>query len=90
MGNARFELPGISILILIGTLSGCATYEKCGIDGCPSDRKITANIRAALDRHPDLGAPNSISVQTVNHVAYLSGSVSQGLMRETPSPSFCC
>jgi osmotically-inducible protein OsmY len=30
-----------------------------------------------------LGEPNSITVQTVNHVVYLSGSVGAGEMRAT-------
>jgi osmotically-inducible protein OsmY len=83
MNKARLTVPGISVRILIGARPGCATYEKCGIDGCPSDHKITANIQAAFDRHPELGEPNSISVQTLNHVVYLSGGVSEGTMRET-------
>jgi osmotically-inducible protein OsmY len=83
MSKAKLRAAEISVLILIGALTGCATYEKCGIEGCASDRKITANIQAALDQHPDLGEPNSISVQTVNHVVYLSGGVSEGTMRET-------
>jgi osmotically-inducible protein OsmY len=83
MSQPRLTVAGISVLILIGALPGCATYGKCGIDGCPSDHKITANVQAAFDRYPELGEPNSISVQTLNHVVYLSGGVSQGTMRET-------
>jgi hypothetical protein len=83
MSKARLTVPGISILMLIGALPGCATYEKCGIEGCPSDQKITANVQAAFHRYPELGEPNSISVQTLNHVVYLSGGVSAGIMRDT-------
>src|ERR1700742_1081021 len=83
MRRARLRVSGISILVLIGSLSGCATFEKGGFAGCTSDQKITANIRAALDQHPDLAEPNSIGVQTLNHVAYLLGSVSEGAMRAT-------
>src|ERR1700691_6392861 len=80
MRQSKLTAPGSIVLMLIG-LSGCATYEKCGIEGCAGDRKITANIRAALDQHPELGPPNSINVETVNHVVYLTGHVSEGAMR---------
>ena len=82
MSQSNLIAPGAVVLILIG-LSGCATFEKCGVDGCPSDNKITANVHAVFAQHPELGEPNSIEVQTVNHVVYLSGSVSAGEMRET-------
>jgi osmotically-inducible protein OsmY len=80
MSKSRPTALGAIALFLIG-ISGCATYEKCGIEGCAGDRKITANIRAALDQHPELGPPNSINVETVNHVVYLTGHVSEGVMR---------
>jgi osmotically-inducible protein OsmY len=70
------------ILILFG-LSGCATYEKCGAEGCAGDRQITADVHAAFDQHSELGEPNLINVQTVNHVVYLTGHVSEGAMRST-------
>jgi len=56
---------------LIGALSGCATFEKCGFKGCPGDAAITAEVKALFDRHPELG--NSIDVQTLDHVVYLYG-----------------
>ena len=69
-----------SALILAGALAGCATYDKCGTANCGSgDAKVTANVRALIDQHPDLGAPNSIDVQTVSNVVYLNGTVSEGL-----------
>jgi osmotically-inducible protein OsmY len=58
-------------LILITALSGCATFEKCGFEGCPGDAQITVEVKALLDRHPELGA--SIYVQTLDHVVYLYG-----------------
>jgi osmotically-inducible protein OsmY len=61
-------------LILAGVLPGCATYG-------PGDAKITANVQAQLDQHPELGAPNLIDVQTQDHVVYLNGTVSTGLQR---------
>ena len=60
-------------LILISALSGCATFEKCGFKGCPGDAQITAEVKALLDRHPELGT--SIDVHTLDHVVYLYGLV---------------
>jgi osmotically-inducible protein OsmY len=82
MNQSKLTAPGTLVLILIG-LSGCAAYEKCGMEGCASDRQITADVRAAFAQNPELGAPNTINVETVNHVVYLSGSVSLGAMRTT-------
>jgi osmotically-inducible protein OsmY len=74
------KLGGLSsAFILAGALGGCATYGECGIGGCAGDAKLSANVRTLFDQHPELGAPNSIRVQTVDHVVYLSGTVSQGL-----------
>jgi osmotically-inducible protein OsmY len=66
-----------SVLTLTGALLGCATETVAG------DARITARVQAAFGHHPDLGPPNSINVQTLNHVVYLSGEVSEGNMSET-------
>ncbi|MGO9935389.1 MAG: BON domain-containing protein [Steroidobacteraceae bacterium] len=66
---------------LTGALPGCATYEKCGLDGCPGDAKITANVQAQLAQHEDIGP--RVHVQTLNGVVYLNGNVSAGLQRDT-------
>lgn len=79
----RPSLCAGAALILISALTGCATQEKCGSGGCPSDAKITADVQAAFTQHPELGEPNSINVQTRNGVVYLTGPVSQGEMRAT-------
>jgi osmotically-inducible protein OsmY len=71
-----------SVLILTAVLPGCATYSKCGFGGCPGDAEITENTRALLNQRPDLGPPNSINVETLDHVVYLSGEVSAGIMSE--------
>jgi osmotically-inducible protein OsmY len=71
------------ILLLSGVLLGCAAERKCGWGGCPGDAEITADVQKRLNRHPDLEGVNSINVQTLDHVVYLSGEVSSGLMRET-------
>lgn len=60
---------------LTGVLSGCATYLKCGYAGCPGDAEITLNLEALIQQHPALEAPNSVRVQTADHVVYLYGQV---------------
>jgi osmotically-inducible protein OsmY len=67
--KSLYALTGV--LILAGVLPGCATYR-------PGDAKITANVQARLDQHPELG---SISVRTQDNVVYLNGMVSTGLQR---------
>ena len=59
--------------ILTGALSGCATLGECGSDSCRNDAKITSDVRAAVDRHPELGDPESIQITTSNGVVYLNG-----------------
>jgi osmotically-inducible protein OsmY len=82
MSQSKLTALGTIVLVLFG-LSGCATNENCGTEGCASDREITANVHAAFDQHPELGQPNLINVETVNHVVYLTGHVSEGAMRST-------
>jgi osmotically-inducible protein OsmY len=65
---------------LTAILPGCATYEKCGIAGCPGDSQITASVQARFAQHPEIGP--LVSVQTLNGVVYLNGYVGQGLQRE--------
>ena len=68
-------------LTLMAVLPGCATYEKCGLEGCAGDAKITADVQAQLSQHDDIGP--HVHVQTLNGVVYLNGSVSEGLQRAT-------
>jgi osmotically-inducible protein OsmY len=72
-----------SAFVLAGALAGCATYGKCGIEGCAGDVKTTANVQSLFDQHPELGPPGSINVQTVDHVVYLNGLVASGFERRT-------
>ena len=74
------------VIILAGTLPGCAAYrayKKCGPSGCPGDGKITAEVLALLNQHPALAPPNQIYVQTLDRVVYLTGQVATDLQRET-------
>ena len=82
MSQSNLITPATMVLILFG-LSGCATFGKCGVEGCAGDSKITADVQAAFAQHPELGEPNGINVQTTNHVVYLTGHVSAGEMRAT-------
>jgi len=73
MSKSR-TLPILTLgLVITGVLSGCATFQKCGFQGCPGDAQITANVKARFDQHPELGT--SIDVQTLDHVVYLYGLV---------------
>ena len=69
------------ILALTGALCGCATDESGG--GKMMDGKITAHVQAVINQHTDLGPPNAVRVQTLDHVVYLSGEVSDGNMKQT-------
>jgi osmotically-inducible protein OsmY len=71
------------VAALAGALQGCATYKDCGFAGCTGDAKITANVQTLFNQHPDLGPPNSIQVQTLDHVVYLHGFVGAGLESST-------
>ena len=62
----------VSALILASALPGCATYQKCGLKGCPGDAQITANVEAAFAEHPVL---QPVHVSTLDSVVYLSGTV---------------
>ena len=69
-------------LMLACALSACATYEKCGLSGCPGDAQITAAVNALLAQHPGVGLPGAVSVQTLNGVVYLYGVVDTDPLRE--------
>jgi osmotically-inducible protein OsmY len=62
-------------VVLTAALPGCAVYRKCGLDGCPGDARITADVQARFARYAELQPPNLIYVQTLDHVVYLTGQV---------------
>ncbi|MDB6083603.1 MAG: hypothetical protein JWN43_1484 [Gammaproteobacteria bacterium] len=69
----------------LASLSACTTYDayrKCGFGGCPGDAAIAAEVRALLDQHSALRAPNLLDVQSLDHVVYLSGLVDTDLERQ--------
>lgn len=81
MGTSKL-LFAAALAVLMGALSACATFEKCGFSGCPGDAQTTAAVMALLDQHPGVGSPGAVSVQTLNGVVYLYGVVDTDLMRE--------
>ena len=68
------------ILALAGAISGCATDQS---GDKMTDGKITTAVRAQINQHPDVGPPDSVRVETREHVVYLTGFVSTGLMKQT-------
>jgi osmotically-inducible protein OsmY len=72
-----------ALTVALGFLSGCATEGKCGSEGCSGDAKITAKVQSLINQHRELGPPNAIYVQTLDHVVYLTGTVSAGEMSRT-------
>jgi hypothetical protein len=95
MSRLRTLHPLPVILVLAGALPGCATYGKRESGGCSGYAKITTNVQGLFDKHPELGPPNLISVQTRDHVVYLSGEVSAGEFRDVAesvaheAPAWC-
>ena len=82
MTNSKLRF-GFPLAIVLATVSAAAVADqKCQPGGCSSDAKITTNVQASLNRHPELGSPNSITVQTRAGVVYLYGEVSAGLDRD--------
>lgn len=56
-------------------IAGCASLEGCRNQACSEDRRISGEVRALLEGHAALEAPNRVSVQTLDRVVYLNGLV---------------
>jgi osmotically-inducible protein OsmY len=69
--------------VLAAALPACAVYSKCGFAGCAGDATIAADVRALMNHYPELETPNSIRVQSLDHVVYLYGQVDTDLERST-------
>jgi len=66
-------------------LGGCTAYHawrKCGLEGCPGDAQLRAEVLSQLDQYPALAPPNHVYVQALDGVVYLSGQVQTDLQRE--------
>jgi osmotically-inducible protein OsmY len=61
-------------VILMSVLGGCASFSKCGLSGCAGDAAITAAVSTQFARYPAVTA-NSIRIQTLDKVVYLTGVV---------------
>jgi osmotically-inducible protein OsmY len=83
MSKHRAIYAAALALVLVAALPGCATYEKCGLHGCPGDANLSKTVQERIDQHMGLGAPNSIRVTTLDHVVYLNGQVDYGLEKST-------
>ena len=70
------------VLVLSGTLAGCATQPACTKPECANDAKITADVRERFADYPALQAPNNVRVRTVDGVVYLSGIVDTEFERQ--------
>jgi osmotically-inducible protein OsmY len=74
----------ILMLVLVGAVPGCDAYRtvrQCGLQGCPEDRRISAEIEARLAEHTELMPPNMVYVRTLDGVVYLDGQVATPLQR---------
>jgi osmotically-inducible protein OsmY len=69
-------------VLLAASLAGCAVYRKCGFSGCPGDADIRAGVEAALAQHADLCVPRCPTVQSLDGVVYLSGTLATELQRD--------
>ena len=81
ISKLRFGFPLAVALAMVS--AAAVAHGKCESGGCSADAKITTSVQALLDRHPELGPPNSIEVRTRAGVVYLYGQVSSGLELET-------
>jgi osmotically-inducible protein OsmY len=72
MIESNYFKAAVLAIVIVGPLFGCALEGR-------EDARIAANVKAALDQHPDLGPPNLIYVDAREHVVYLSGSVNTDL-----------
>ena len=64
-------------------LSGCVGFGKCDPENCANDAKITADVRAMVKDHRELGAPAAFHIQTINGIVYLNGIVDTDLERRS-------
>jgi osmotically-inducible protein OsmY len=71
----------VFLFSLSSALAACSSYGKCASGACGGDAAITIRVQTLLDQHPELGAPHSIEVQTIDRVVYLNGLVNDGLER---------
>jgi osmotically-inducible protein OsmY len=76
IGSNRAGVTAVIVLILLH-IGACATTR----DEAADNAQITQGVRDLLAQRGDLGPPDQIYVQTLNHVVYLTGFVSAGPQR---------
>jgi osmotically-inducible protein OsmY len=85
-GSQRIDCPRIGLIgiaLLCASLSACAAYKACGFEGCAGDKQTTAAVQNVIRQYPALEAPNTVRVQTLDHIVYLYGQVNTELERQT-------
>lgn len=82
MNNLRRARAVGVLLLALAALGGCAGMGKCNDPACAHDAELTASVKSAIFADSSMRAPNSITVQTINGVVYLYGTVATGLQRE--------
>jgi osmotically-inducible protein OsmY len=83
MNNHRTIYASTLAIVLVAALTGCATYEKCGLQGCPGDADLSNTVQESINQQMSSVAPDSIRVTTLDHVVYLNGQVDYGLEKNT-------
>jgi osmotically-inducible protein OsmY len=80
--STRFYALTLASLFAVA-LSGCVGFGKCEPENCAGDAKITADVRALIKQHRELGAPAAFRVQTIDGIVYLYGTVDTDLERQS-------
>jgi osmotically-inducible protein OsmY len=77
-------LMPVAALLLVGALSGCATFGeavgKCDSAACSADARLTSDVQMRLEQNPEFGA-DTVHVQAIDKVVYLNGTLSNGEQR---------
>jgi osmotically-inducible protein OsmY len=82
--TAPARLYALTLALLIGLgLSGCVGFGKCDPASCAGDAKITADVRALIKDHRELGAPAAFRVQTIGGIVYIYGLVDTDMERRS-------
>jgi len=80
MLRSRRAVSAVLAIVLACALSSCATTSKCGASGCEGDARIKQQVEDVIHRNQAI-QPWSITVQAIDGVVYLYGTVDTGLQR---------
>jgi osmotically-inducible protein OsmY len=78
--TTRFRVVSL-VIAMVQLLFGCSLERPATSGAGREDATLTADVKAVIAQHPDLGPPNLIYVDTRDRVVYLSGSVNTELTR---------